>query len=227
MRGDCWGTWLIMLGFMDLGWPRVCRRSTSVLLSFDVPHADFFTAIHLKSECIVMVSIVCRADSRFAPSQWETALLCNDVSHLWPSDAILWHRSGSTLAQVMALCLMAPSHYLNQCWLIISGSSENHLREFHKRYLSHRYLTLAWKLLIIPPASTKLKGGYTGITLSVCLSVRLSICPSVDRIVSALYLQQYSSDPFHICTSYQATSEGVSRVMPVSKFKNFEFWRMF
>ena len=23
----------------------------------------------------------CRADSRFAPCQWETALLCNDVSH--------------------------------------------------------------------------------------------------------------------------------------------------
>ena len=68
------------------------------------------------------------------------------------------------------------------------------------------------KIFVIPPASTKLKGGYTGITLSVC--------PSVDRIVSALYLQQYSSDPFHICTSYQATSEGVSRVMPVSKLKN-------
>ena len=34
MRGDCWGTWLIMLGFMDLGWPRVCRRSTSVLFVF-------------------------------------------------------------------------------------------------------------------------------------------------------------------------------------------------
>ena len=64
--------------------------------------------------------------------------------------------------------------------------------------------------------STKLIGGYTGITLSV----RPSVCPSVDRIVSALYLQEYSSDPFHICTSYQATSEGVSRVMPISKFKN-------
>ena len=25
--------------------------------------------------------LVYRADSRFAPSQWETALLCNDVSH--------------------------------------------------------------------------------------------------------------------------------------------------
>ena len=31
MIGNCWGTWLIMLGFMDLGWPRVCRRLTSVL----------------------------------------------------------------------------------------------------------------------------------------------------------------------------------------------------
>ena len=27
----------------------------------------------------------------------------------------------STLVQVMAWCLMAPSHYLNQCWLIISN----------------------------------------------------------------------------------------------------------
>ena len=39
---------------------------------------------------------------------------------LWPSDAIRRHRSGSTLAQVMACCLTAPSHYLNQCWLVIS-----------------------------------------------------------------------------------------------------------
>ena len=39
---------------------------------------------------------------------------------MWPSDAIWRHRSGSTLAQVMACCLTAPSHYLNQCWLIIS-----------------------------------------------------------------------------------------------------------
>ena len=39
---------------------------------------------------------------------------------LWPSDTIWRHRSGSTLAQVMACCLTAPSHYLNQYWLIIS-----------------------------------------------------------------------------------------------------------
>ena len=29
----------------------------------------------------IYIYIYARADSRFAPSQWETALLCNDVSH--------------------------------------------------------------------------------------------------------------------------------------------------
>ena len=42
------------------------------------------------------------------------------VNSLRPSDAIWRHRSGSTLVQVMACCLTALSHYLNQCWLIIS-----------------------------------------------------------------------------------------------------------
>ena len=36
---------------------------------------------------------------------------------MWPSDAIWRHGYGSALAQVMACCLTAPSHHLNQCWL--------------------------------------------------------------------------------------------------------------
>ena len=56
------------------------------------------------------------------------------INSLRPSDTIWRHKSGSTLAQVMACCLMAPNHYLNQCWLIISKvqwhSSEcNFIRE--------------------------------------------------------------------------------------------------
>ena len=43
-----------------------------------------------------------------------------EINWLWTSDVILWHRSGSTLAQIMACCWMAPNHYLNQCWLINS-----------------------------------------------------------------------------------------------------------
>ena len=43
------------------------------------------------------------------------------VNSSWPSDAKWQHRSGSTLAQVMAHFLMVPRHYyLNQCSLIIS-----------------------------------------------------------------------------------------------------------
>ena len=40
------------------------------------------------------------------------------INSLWPSDAICRCRSGSTLAQIMACCLTAPSYYLNQRWLI-------------------------------------------------------------------------------------------------------------
>ena len=42
------------------------------------------------------------------------------INSLWPSDAIWRQKSGSTLARVMACCLTAPRHYLNQCWLILS-----------------------------------------------------------------------------------------------------------
>ena len=38
---------------------------------------------------------------------------------LWPSDVLWLHRSGSTLAQVMARYLTAPSHYLKQCWFFL------------------------------------------------------------------------------------------------------------
>ena len=42
------------------------------------------------------------------------------LNSLWHSDIIWRHRSGSTLAQAIACCLMALSYCLNQCWLIFS-----------------------------------------------------------------------------------------------------------
>ena len=60
------------------------------------------------------------------PTFFETRLaVCwcqaiSSINSLWPSDAIWQHRSGSTLAQVMACCVMAPGHFLIQCWLIIT-----------------------------------------------------------------------------------------------------------
>ena len=42
------------------------------------------------------------------------------IYSLWPSDTIWQHRTRSAWAQVMACCLIAPSHYLDQCWLNIN-----------------------------------------------------------------------------------------------------------
>ena len=45
-------------------------------------------------------------------------LVSHWISWLWPSDSIWRHKSGTTLARVMACCLTASSHYLSQCWLL-------------------------------------------------------------------------------------------------------------
>ena len=59
----------------------------------------------------------------------------------WPNNATWFHISRSTLAQVMACYLVAPSHYLKQCWLILKGvlrySPEgNFTRNAHKLNLN-------------------------------------------------------------------------------------------
>ena len=53
------------------------------------------------------------------------------LNSLWPSDGIWPHRYWSTLAHVMAYCLTAPSHYLNQCWINIKSVLwHSHARNF-------------------------------------------------------------------------------------------------
>ena len=53
-------------------------------------------------------------------NQLKTIFMAQTLKKLWPCDAIWRHRSMSILAQVMACCLMPPSHYLDQCWLMVS-----------------------------------------------------------------------------------------------------------
>ena len=71
------------------------------------------------------------------------------VNSLWPSGVTWRHRTGSTLARVMACCLTAPSHYLNQCWLIIS-KAQYHSSEGNsiKDTPAMKHEKIAWKLLI-------------------------------------------------------------------------------
>ena len=75
---------------------------------------------------------------------------------LWPSDAIWWHRSGSTLAQVMACCLKAPSHYLNQCWFIITdvfwhSHEGNFTRNAQDIYRSYEFENYEFKIAVASP----------------------------------------------------------------------------
>ena len=109
---------------------------------------------------------------------------------LWPSDAIyMWHRSGSTLAQVMASCLTAPSHYLDR-WSVLTyhqwGLVAFTWGQFHRKY--SRYLSLIWvcKLLILyyslisqGPMSSIKKRWQNSISISIMLAV--SPTAALDR----------------------------------------------
>ena len=52
--------------------------------------------------------------------QDQSRHVLKEITSLYPSNAIRQQGNESTLVQVMACCLTAPSHYLNQSWLIIS-----------------------------------------------------------------------------------------------------------
>ena len=79
------------------------------------------------------------------------------------------------------------------------------------------------KLFFIPSTSPKLKGGYTGFTLTVCPSASLSVCEqnSVRSVSSTIltgsisYLQILSSN-FRRCVA--------CKIFPTSK--NLKFWQI-
>ena len=67
----------------------------------------------------------------FIQNSWWDSTRCVDLSRihpLLPSNA-MWNRgTRSTSVQVMACCLAAPSHCLNQCWLTTKMPSSIHSR---------------------------------------------------------------------------------------------------
>ena len=77
----------------------------------------------------------CKATSHYLNQCWPSSMRPYGISwpqcvnSLWPSDTIWWHITWSTLVQVMACCLSAPSHYLNQCSFISSKVSWHSSRD--------------------------------------------------------------------------------------------------
>ena len=80
----------------------------------------------------------------------ELRLSCTNPSisyYLWPS-AAAWHlRFRSTQVQIIT-CLMEPSHYLNQWWLIVSWALMNKLNlQFEWKYNHFHWGKCIWKCL--------------------------------------------------------------------------------
>ena len=81
---------------------------------------------------------ICEMASFLSRGRW--------VNSLWPSDAMWRYRCGSTLAQVIACCLTAPSHYLNQCWLTISEVLWHNLSAISHEMLKTSTLDVSLKI---------------------------------------------------------------------------------
>ena len=58
---------------------------------------------------------------------WSRLVKCA-LNSLRPRDAYMRHWTGSSLVQIMACRLWAPSHYLNQCWNIANWTFKNKLQ---------------------------------------------------------------------------------------------------
>ena len=58
--------------------------------------------------------------------------------------------NGSTLVQVMACCLTAPSHHLIQYWPVISETPMNSIR-FHRQLFSWQIMAVVWCKTTITP----------------------------------------------------------------------------
>ena len=91
----------------------------------------------------IMKAVINYQEIHQIPQQIKHAVSWWPVNSLWPSGATWWHRSGSTLAQEMACCLTTPSHYLNQCWLIINGILWHQFSKMCPRY---QFLKWVWKI---------------------------------------------------------------------------------
>ena len=124
---DAWSDWILVCP----GWP-----------IWDLPESSLKLG-NLGGICLNYNSIIF-----LHLCYWKLIIVASGFNSLRPSDAIWRPRTGSTLAQVMACCLTAPSHYLNQCWRIISKVLWCSCEVYFTRYLSHQSPKLAWKLLL-------------------------------------------------------------------------------
>ena len=99
--------------------PHICEHTRSSRTGMSkLAHLCSATALRI-CECSLSTAFLYCFLLSLYPDTFNARISRVRINSLWPSDVIWWQGSRSTLAQVMAWCLTAPSHYPNQCWLII------------------------------------------------------------------------------------------------------------
>ena len=125
-----WRSFCLGLNVLNKCWPKSFMPYTFTRQQYHAILWDLGISGHLIKVRKWISNYILQILSNPCPNHTQTML----VNSLWPSDAIWRHKSGSPLAQVMACCLMASSHYLNQYWLIISEVLWHlYMRVFHKK----------------------------------------------------------------------------------------------
>ena len=116
-------SWFSLLGLLDARGNIIVKwdyRNTMAHLDMiTIPHKLWLMIFHrcaTKKRAKLDIVLLNSLGPTDAINTW---ILVNIVSSR-PGDGIWRQITGSTLAQVMAYCLTAPSHYLKQCWLIIN-----------------------------------------------------------------------------------------------------------
>ena len=107
-------------------------RLLDIFRSGDKPLSEPMITVHINH--------FTRADTRFAPSQWETVLLCNDVS--------LWLGASLESALFYATCIWYYRHQKKLCvressgcrldyywWVRLDNNSDNDYHVIHVAYL--------------------------------------------------------------------------------------------
>ena len=110
----------------------------------------------------------------------------NEFNSLWPGDAIWQQGTMSTLAQVMACCLTAPSHYLNQCWLISKVPWHSSEGIIMRRYQSVKQdWKLQFKMVSRSPRVQWVKPWY----INECHNFRTALkCDSFNNFTTPYHL---------------------------------------
>ena len=98
---------------------KIRKPSISRYLTDSLHGKDCNTATHSITFCVQYVTVLkLFKQCCLVKSSPIKLTFCSYLASMWLSNAAWRHRSGSTLAQVMACCLAAPRHYLYQSWRV-------------------------------------------------------------------------------------------------------------